>query len=127
MIHDEKRTVIEHYINAYNAFDIDGMVRVLHPDIQFKNIVNNQVNAAASGIDDFRRMALESKELFSFRKQTLMRFAANKNEVFIEVDYLGVLAMDLSNGMKKGETLRLSGRSEFVFRNGKIYKITDIT
>ena len=43
----------------------------------------------------------------------------------IEVAYEGVLASDLPNGMKAGETLRLSGRSEFTFRDGKIYRITD--
>jgi hypothetical protein len=29
--------------------------------------------------------------------------------------------------MKAGETLRLSGRTEFAFCDGKIYRITDIS
>jgi hypothetical protein len=37
------------------------------------------------------------------------------------------LASDLPNGMKAGETLRLNGRSEFTFCDGKIYRIKDVS
>lgn len=29
---------IEHYIKAYNTFDVGGMLRDLHPDVAFENI-----------------------------------------------------------------------------------------
>lgn len=35
------------------------------------------------------------------------------------------LASDLSSGMKAGNTLELTGRSEFEFRDGKIFRLTD--
>jgi hypothetical protein len=37
-----------------------------------------------------------------------------------------VVAADLPNGIKKGQVLNLSGRSEFEFQDGAISKITDI-
>ncbi|MBN2062515.1 MAG: hypothetical protein JW882_19080 [Deltaproteobacteria bacterium] len=49
------------------------------------------------------------------------------DQAFIDVAYEGVLASDMANGMKSGETLRLNGRSEFTFRDGKILRITDIS
>jgi len=31
---DENDAVIKRYLDAYNAFDIDGMMSVIHPDIR---------------------------------------------------------------------------------------------
>ena len=38
MKEDDKRSLIKRYLDAYNAFDIDGMMSVIHPDIEFKNV-----------------------------------------------------------------------------------------
>lgn len=123
----DKLSLIERYLNAYNAFDIDGMMSTLHPDIEFKNVSGGEVNVTASGADEFRKLAEQSKKLFSLRKQKITGFEAKDDQAFIDVDYEGVLASDLPNGMKAGKSLRLYGRSEFCFRNGKIYRITDIS
>ena len=126
MNQDEKRAAIERYLAAYNAFDIDGMMSVIHDDIHFKNVSSGEVNATASGADEFRTLAEQSRKLFSFRQQTMTSFDMKDDQVWIGIDYEGVLASDLPNGMKAGETLRLKGRTEFAFRDGKIYRITDI-
>ena len=123
----EKRALIERYLQAYNNFDLDGMLALLHPNIQFRNIAGGEVTAETSGIMALRHLAAHSRDLFSFRKQTLTRFALHDNQALIEVDFEAVLAADLPNGMKKGETLRLTGRSEFTFHDGKINRITDIS
>jgi hypothetical protein len=125
-VHD-KRLLIERYIYAYNAFDIDGMMSVLHPDIGFKNVSGGAINATASGSTKFRELAEQSRELFSIRKQTITGFETKEEQAVTGIDFEGVLAADLPNGMKAGETLRLHGRSEFVFRDGLIYRITDIS
>ena len=123
MNQDEKRTAIERYLAAYNAFDIDGIMSVIHDDIHFKNVSSGEVNATASGADEFRTSAEQSRKLFSFRQQTMTSFDMKDDQVWIGIDYEGVLASDLPNGMKAGETLRLKGRTEFAFRDGKIYRI----
>jgi len=127
MNQDEKRAAIERYLAAYNAFDIDGMMSVIHRDVRFKNVSGGEVNVTASGADEFRKLAERSRKLFSSRKQTMTSFDMKDDQVWIGVDYEGVLASDLPNGMKVGETLRLNGRTEFAFRDGKIDRITDIS
>jgi hypothetical protein len=37
------------------------------------------------------------------------------------------LAVDFPNGMKAGDVLRLNGRSEYTFRDGRIYQIIDFS
>jgi ketosteroid isomerase-like protein len=122
---DEKQALIEHYIDAYNSFDIERMIEVVHPDIEFRNVSNGEVNASASGVNEFRKLAEQSRRLFSSRRQTVTKFDLNGNSVSLEIDFVSVLASDLPNGMKLGETLRFTGRSKFVFRDRKIYQLTD--
>lgn len=122
---DEQRSLIDRYLVAYNAFDIDGMMATIHRDVQFKNVSGGEVNATASGADEFRQLAEQSKGLFSAREQTVRAFESDGDRAVVEVGYEAVLAADLPNGMKAGETLRLDGRSEFVFRDGRIYRLAD--
>ena len=125
MDEDEKRSLVERYLAAYNAFDIDGMMELIHPNIEFKNVSGGEVNATASDVIEYRQLAEKSKELFRSRKQTILKFQSNADETSIEVAYEGVLASDLPSGMKAGETLHLNGQSVFTFRDGMIYRIKD--
>ncbi|NJN57803.1 MAG: nuclear transport factor 2 family protein [Leptolyngbyaceae cyanobacterium SL_5_9] len=122
---DEKRALLERYLNAYNSFDIERMMELIHQDIEFKNVSGGEVNASASGKNEFRALAEQSKRLFSSRKQTVTKFNLDGDGASLKIEYVGVLAANLPNGMKVGETLQLAGRSEFDFRDGKIYRLTD--
>lgn len=122
---DEKRLLIERYLDAYNRFDVEGMMDVVHANVTFTNVADGAVTASATGASEFRQLAEQAKAAFASRKQTMKAFEAEGDKASIEVAYEGVLATDLPNGMKAGERLRLEGRSHFVFRDGKIYRITD--
>ena len=124
MKEQEKREVIEQYISAYNSSDIDSMMSLLHDEIEFKNISDGEVDSDVTGKSEFRAMAEESKTFFKLRKQTINSYDISDDQASVEISYEGVLATDLPNGMKSGETIRLDGRSEFLFKDGKICQIT---
>jgi hypothetical protein len=69
MTNEEQKKIIQNYITAYNSFDIDGMVALAHPKVVFKNIAGGKVTAEASGADQYRELAIQSKALFSSRQQ----------------------------------------------------------
>lgn len=117
--------LIKRYIEAYNAFDIKTMLSTLHSDIAFQNISNGEINAETHGIEAFRALAEQSKNLFTSRKQTITNVETNEDKIRIDVAFEAVLAIDLPNGLKAGELLQLQGRSEFTFRDGKIVSIID--
>lgn len=121
----EKRALIEYYLDAYNSFDVKRMVTAFHPDIEFKNFSGGKVSAIASGIEQFRVLAEKSEKMFSSRQQSIKAFEATGDQASIEIEYAGVLAVDLPNGMKAGETLQLTGHSDFIFQDQKIYRLTD--
>lgn len=123
----EKQQLIEGYISAYNAFDIDKMMSWLHPEIEFKNISDGKINLTATGKSEFRTVAEQSKTLFKTRRQTIEHCDISKDRACVEIYYEGVLATDLPNGAKTGETVNLNGRSEFSFKDGKISQIIDIS
>ncbi|MCB2145182.1 MAG: nuclear transport factor 2 family protein [Deltaproteobacteria bacterium] len=127
MNEDSQKAVIEGYIAAYNAFDVDGMLAFIHPKVVFKNITGDGVNAQATGVDELRTLAEQSKSLFSSRCQEITSFSSDGAAAAVDIKFEGVLAIDLPNGMKAGDILRVTGRSEFQFREGKLFKIIDFS
>lgn len=125
MTADAHRALIDRYLSAYNAFDVPGMLAVLHADVEFRNVANGEVTAAVDGLAQFRELADRAATLFRSRRQTVTRYDAADDGASIEVDYEGVLAADLSPTLRAGDTLRLTGRSTFAFRDGRIARIVD--
>jgi ketosteroid isomerase-like protein len=122
---DPQRALVERYIVAYNAFDVPGMLAVLHPDVEFRNLAGGQVTAAARGLEEFRTLADHAATLFRSRRQTVRNYQGDREEALVTIDYEGVLATDLGPGLRAGDTLRLAGRSTFAFRDGLIARIVD--
>jgi hypothetical protein len=96
-----KQEIVENYIQAYNHFDIKGMLHDLHNDIQFENISNGQANLTTHGIEEFRNQAESAKKLFKKREQKITTIKSNLNSVEVQIDYTGILAVDLPDGLKK--------------------------
>ena len=122
---DAQKKIIENYIKAYNAFDIEGMTENLHVDVVFENISNEEVDLTTNGLEEFKAQAEKAKEYFSSRVQTIESWDFQDDKVTIDISYEGILAIDLPNGAMTGDTLALNGQSEFLFQNGKIISIKD--
>lgn len=101
------------------------MVALLHPECTFQNVSGEEVNASTSGVPQLRELAEKSKELFSSRCQTITTYKHDGESVTVEIDYEGVLKVDIPNGPKAGETLKLKGKSVFRIRDGLIRGLTD--
>lgn len=124
---DEMKTLIQRYIEAYNRMNVDEMLATVHPDVEFTNISGGVVNASTTGISELRTLAMQSLALFSERQQVIESFRCEGSKALVSVAFRAVVANDLPNGLKSGQVLSLSGRSEFEFRDGAIYNITDIS
>ncbi len=120
-----QQQIIEHYVQAYNAFDIDSMLRDLHPDIVFENVTQGKVDLKTEGLDAFQQQAETAKMYFSARQQHIVDWTFTNETVIISIDYHGVLAIDLPNGLKAGDILNIQGQSTFTFKGGKIIGIRD--
>lgn len=119
------RELIDRYLAAYNAFDVEGMLALLHSDVEFRNVSGGAVTAAARGREEFRALAARAVTLFRGRRQTIRNAGSDGDRTWITVDYEGVLAADLGPELRAGDTLRLTGRSTFAFRDGLIAEVVD--
>lgn len=125
MNESDKESLIQRFVQAYNDFDIDGMVALMHPDCKFQNVSGGEVSASAAGLQQFRELAERSKALFSSRHQMITAYHHHGETVSVDIVYEGVLREDIPNGLKAGEVVRLKGRSDFQFRDGLIHSLID--
>ena len=124
---NSRETIIHNYVDAYNNFNIDGMLKDLDNNVRFENISSGETNMVLNGISSFKEQSEATTKFFSARKQTITSFKHETDETEIEIDYHAVLACDFPNGLKKGEALQLQGRSVFSFEGNKITAIKDIS
>jgi ketosteroid isomerase-like protein len=121
----QRTIVIERYLAAYNDFDIDGMLADLTPDVRFENVSGGAVNAEASGIEAFRSLAEQGRQLFSAREQRLTGLAFEGDTAYAGIAWRGTFAVDIPDGPKADATIELQGRSEFTFDGERITKLVD--
>ena len=127
MTDTEKNHLIEQYIKAYNNFDISGMLADLDDNIIFKNISKGEVTLELNGIDDFRKQAEQACGFFSEREQKIQNIVFSEGGCRVDIAYRAKIAVDLPNGLKAGDEIKLKGKSVFHFAEGKISEIYDIS
>ena len=119
--------IIQDYVNAYNNFDVHCMIKNLHEDVIFKNISNDEVNLTTKGKLAFEEQALQAKQYFKTRQQSITNIVFTNEIAEISIDYRGIIAFDLPNGLKENDKIELQGKSIFRFIDNKIIEITDIS
>lgn len=120
-----QQQIIEAYLEAYNNFDIEGMLKHLHNDLVFENISDDEVNMRLEGKAAFKAQAEAASAYFKSRKQTVRSWNFDGDTVTIDLNYEAVLAQDFPNGLKTGATLSLTGKSIFEFFDGKVMRLVD--
>lgn len=124
----QRESIIKNYIEAYNTFDVEAMIKDLSDDFVFENIQNEESTMKLTGIGAFKQQAQQAKAYFSERNQSLKNIKHIADEIEIDIEYSATLAMDFPNGLKKGDSLNLSGKSIFEFNSiNQIIRLTDIS
>lgn len=119
--------IIREYVKHYNEFNIDGMLDLMTDDVCFENIMNGETDVKTTNIAELEQIAGISLNIFSERTQTIKSIKIEGDSYVVEIDYYGKIAENLPNGLKQGDEIRLSGKSIYKFRDGKICSLTDIS
>jgi len=122
-----REEIIKNYVDGYNSFDVSKMIMDFSDEIVFENIQNDEITLTLNGLDEFKTQVEIAKSYFSERKQKITSFRHDYENSEIEIEYSGILAIDFPNGMKKGDEIKLKGKSIFKFKNNKIIRLTDIS
>lgn len=121
------KQIIDEYVMAYNQFDVDGMIRNIHKDIEFRNTSNGEVNVQLKGKYTLKKQAEQSADLFEKREMKIIEQKIKDGVVENKIEFYGVFAIDIPDGPQTGETVKIEGKSIFKFKEGKIILIEDIS
>ena len=120
--------LVKQYIDAYNAFDVAGMVALLDSNVHFQNIVEGQTNLSLLGRTAFKEQAIQAAAVFAERRQTVLNIQEiDDSTVEIQIAYTGKVAADMPNGLQAGQEIEMEGKSIFGFSGDKIVFIQDIS
>jgi len=120
-----RQALIEAYIDAYNRFDIEGMLAVLSDDVRFEHHSGGEVSVATDGKADLEKLARVGAAMFASRHQSLLSLEASGDTVFATIAFRGEIADDIPDGPRAGTVIEMQGSSEFVFSGGKICRVID--
>lgn len=120
------REIVLKYIESYNNSDTDSMCEIMHKDLVFKNIVNNETIVETHGVDDFTELVKNSFAMFSEKEKKMITIAVEDNIASVEIFLDAVLAKDIEDQAFKGDNIRIEGYTEFEFTDNSLIKaITD--
>lgn len=120
------KKIIDQYFKAYNEFNLEGMLKNIHRDIIFKNYAGGEVTLELSGKPAFRTQIEQAFALFKSREMKVIDQKFGYDMVENKIEFKGVLAVDVSDKLKKYDLVKLQSKSIFKFKNGKIISIEDI-
>jgi ketosteroid isomerase-like protein len=121
----QNKIIVENYLSDYNRKDIDSMLGHFADDAIFESVSNTSGVLRTDNKKELRELATMSVEYFSERRQSVMMWVINDDNVAIEIDYWCKLAKNLPNGKKAGEEMALRGTSFFTIKDGLITRLVD--
>ena len=122
-----REVIIRNYVDGYNEFNVSKMIKDFSDQIVFENFQDGEVSMTLNGLEEFKAQAETAKMYFSERQQKIKSFKHEKESTEVEIEYLGVLAMDFPNRMNRGQRIKLKCKSIFEFKDGKIMKLIDMS
>lgn len=117
--------IINRYIQSYNDRDIEGMLDCVTEDVVFENISNASQSMRLEGRDQMGEVARLSGNAFSYRRQRMINLIIGEGKASAEIEFEGKAAVDLPNGVRAGETVKIRGASFFEFRGRLLSRIAD--
>lgn len=119
------KEVVQKYISAYNDFDIETMISLMHTDCIFESRTDGMLSFTAKGKHDFRQICMVAKNNYKFRKQVIEGYTRIGDTLEVEIYFKATLANNLLDVGKKDEQIAFETKSSFEFKDGLIYKIVN--
>ncbi len=123
----KREELIRNFIDAYNRMDVEQMLESLEENVVFINRVQGETNLTLEGKNAFRKQAESALKLFSDRRQSILSIAHLTLFTKVAIRFFGILNVNYSNELLKGDALNLKAVSWFYFGNAGIVKIVDET
>ena len=125
---NDRTEKVFNYLKAYNKMEVESMITDFADGLVFLNLMNGEKTMELRGIEAFKKQAIEALSYFSQREQYIDSIIHTHDSTEITISYRAIAAIDFPDGLKKGDEIRLKGKSVFEFSaDGKIIRLTDIS
>jgi hypothetical protein len=122
------RQLIDRYLDAYNRMDVAAMLATMHREVVFENYTKGVLSVSTRGKAELEHLALNSLHLFSARRQIITSFREHGSDAATaDIVFDGTFAIDLPNGVRAGQSISMTGRSEYRVREGLLIYIADFS
>ncbi|MEX1829804.1 nuclear transport factor 2 family protein [Luteibacter sp. CQ10] len=125
MIDPVEESLIRAYVEAYNRFDIEGMLATLADGVHFEHHAGGALAVATDGKAEFEKLARVGAAMFASRRQTLVSLEEQEGRVAATLDFHGEIAEDIPEGPRAGTVIEMRGTSAFGFDDGRIALVID--
>lgn len=112
------------FLDAYNAKDVEGMLADVTNDVVFRHYCDAGVVFKANDRAGLDAALREDVHSFTHRTHTVKTSMTLLGSTVLTTQFDAVVAKDLSNGWKAGQSITLPGAAEFQFRDDRIANIT---
>lgn len=120
---EEKRALVDDYIQAYNRMDAVALLETLHPAVRFEHIVDQEVVLQLEGWEAFQQQFETTNALFTVHIQQLTVQEVQADSLTATVNFYGKLKP--SPDASAPQELYLSGEAYYAFKDRKIIHIQD--
>ncbi|WP_084221382.1 nuclear transport factor 2 family protein [Shewanella fidelis] len=118
-INQQRKTIIEDYIHAYNSLDPERMLEHLHDEIVYTNSFLDSIDTHALGKAAFKSQAESIICDFVARRMTIVAWTFSSSKVIVDIEY-DVILNSVDTPALDEQFIDMKGFIEFWFRGGKI-------
>ncbi len=123
-----EKEIIEKYIEAYNNFDVNGMLENMCDNIIFQNISGGEINIETTSKIELITQMIKSRDIFSERTQTINSIEEEAGEYIVDIHFKGTWAVDMPPvGVSAGDISEMNCESRFLIENGQIVRLIDVS
>lgn len=120
---EQKRALVNDYIQAYNRMDAVALLETLHPAVRFEHMVDQEVVLQLEGWEAFQQQFETTNALFTVHIQQLTVQEILADSLSATVNFYGKLKPTAE--LPEAQELYLTGEAYYEFKDRKIIHIQD--
>jgi len=118
-------SLVRHYVERYNANDVDGMLECCSDDVVFESVTNPGGAMRLNGKDEMREVIEATTRAFRERRHEVVAILVDGDRAAAETVFSGVAAAELGHHVRPGEHVSIRGATMFELRDNKLTRICD--
>ncbi len=120
---EQKKALVETYIQAYNRMDSVALLETLHPAVRFEHMIDQEVVLRLEGWEAFQQQFESTNALFKVHIQQLDVQQIQSDGLTANIQFYGKLKPTMEH--PEPQELYLKGKAYYQFKDRKIIYIQD--